>query len=222
MRVIDIRPYGRRIRLCACIALGSATLLLSGCGKDSAEQVTPPAATQEEPSQGHGSKYREELAASEAKDKEVQERKEQDGTTPDSDPVDEGLPYDPSDRAHGIATLLVNEIEYTDEMNLLEDSVFDYLYPEVDKADIEKYTIYYGSGATSEEAVGIEAVDEAAAERVEEGLRYHIAEQSNMFKDYAPEEVKKLNNSVLVRDGKFVFLSVSSHPDEAGKIISMK
>ena len=39
------------------------------------------------------------------------------------------------------------------------------------------------------------------------------------FKDYAPGEMDKLEKAVLVRDGKYVFLSISDDDAKAKEII---
>jgi len=114
---------------------------------------------------------------------------------------------------------LLQEIEYTDTLSEMEPDLMSYLFPDIDSADVSEQLIYLSSGSTAEELAAFEAVDEDAAKRIEEGLLARIESQKESFTDYVAEEVKRLEDAVLVRNGKFVILSVSGEPDKAKEIL---
>lgn len=119
-----------------------------------------------------------------------------------------------------ITERLLTEIAYNDELSQMDASLFDYLYSDVDAENLTEYSIYIGSGATSEEVATFSCTDENAAKATEEALRSHVAEQKEGFEGYIPEEAARLDNAVLIRRGKYVFLSVSGDPEKAKKIIN--
>ena len=118
-----------------------------------------------------------------------------------------------------LSNRLSTEITYTDTLSEMDDSLMDYLYPDIDSADVSEKIIYISSGSTAEEIAAFQAVDEKAAERIEEGLKKRIEQQTESFTDYVPEEVKRLEDAVLVRNGSYVILSVSGDPDKAKDIL---
>ena len=114
---------------------------------------------------------------------------------------------------------LLNEITYTDTLSAMDDSLMDYLYQDIDTADISEKVIYISSGSTAAEIAAFLAVDEEAAKRIEEGLKARIEQQTESFTDYVPEEVKRLEDAVLIRNGSYVVLSVSGDAAKAKDIL---
>ena len=120
--------------------------------------------------------------------------------------------------AAAIADKLFNEIEYKDQLvELSEEKVEGVVGIPKDKFKVAK--VYRGSGATAEEIDCFEAVDEDAAKQIESTLESYIEDLKARFKDYAPGEMDKLEKAVLVRDGKYVFLSISDDDAKAKEII---
>ena len=114
---------------------------------------------------------------------------------------------------------LLTEITYTDTLDEMTPDLMTYLYPDIDPADVVTQIIYISTGSTAEEIAAFEAVDEAAATRILQGLQNRITAQTESFTDYVPEEVKRLNDAVLVQNGLYVILSVSGDPDTAKTIL---
>ena len=107
---------------------------------------------------------------------------------------------------------LKGAVTIKDEQTTPEITV-DQLYG-IDAADVVKAKYYTGT-STAEEIVAIEAKDEDTAVRIKEALDKHIQEQKEIYADYAPEELTKLGNPVLVSKGKYVVLCVSDENDKA-------
>ena len=83
-----------------------------------------------------------------------------------------------------------------------------------------KGVAYEGSGATAEEIIAIECENADDADKAASALNARVAEQIECFTDYVPEELVKLNNAVVIKNGKYAFLSVSNDPDTAKQIIN--
>lgn len=79
----------------------------------------------------------------------------------------------------------------------------------VDAADVEKAAAYVGSGATVDEVSVWEAVDDAGAKNIEQTLADRIEQRIADYADYKPEEVPKLQDAVLVRNGKYVVCCIT-------------
>ncbi len=89
------------------------------------------------------------------------------------------------------------------------------------KKDLYSKAVCYvdASGASAHEIDCFEAVDESKAKDIEEALKTRIENQKTAFKDYVPAEMDKLNNPVLVVDGKYVIMCLSNNNDKAKEII---
>ena len=103
-----------------------------------------------------------------------------------------------------VADRLLNEIKYDDKLAEPESETIDILYPGLPQDKIKTMKVYVSSsGGTAEEIAVFEANDEDTAS----------------FKNYVPEELKRLENAFVIRKGNYVYLSVSADPDKAKSII---
>ncbi len=119
-----------------------------------------------------------------------------------------------------VAERLKNEIKYDDKLAEMEEESMDIVYPTLPKDKIKAMKVYLSSsGGTAEEIACFEAVDEEAAKAVEEELKSRIETQTASFRNYVPEELKRLDKAFVVRNGKYAYLSVSNEPDKAKSII---
>ena len=119
-----------------------------------------------------------------------------------------------------IADRLLNEIKYDDKLAEAEKESIDVIYPGLPKDKIKAMKIYVSSsGGTSEEIAAFEANDEDTAKEIETKLKERVEAQKTSFKNYVPEELKRLENALVIRKGNYVYLSVSGDPDKAKSII---
>ena len=119
-----------------------------------------------------------------------------------------------------IADRLLNEIKYDDKLAEAEKESLDVIYPGLPKDKIKAMKIYVSSsGGTSEEIAAFEANDEDTAKEIEAKLNERVEAQKTSFKNYVPEELKRLENALVIRKGNYVYLSVSGDPDKAKSII---
>ena len=119
-----------------------------------------------------------------------------------------------------VADRLLNEIKYDDKLAEAEKESIDVIYPGLPKDKIKAMKIYVSSsGGTSEEIAAFEADDEETAKEIETKLNERVEAQKTSFKNYVPEELKRLENALVIRKGNYVYLSVSGDPDKAKSII---
>ena len=119
-----------------------------------------------------------------------------------------------------VADRLLNEIKYDDKLAEAEKESIDVIYPGLPKDKIKAMKIYVSSsGGTSEEIAAFEANDEEMAKEIETKLNERVEAQKTSFKNYVPEELKRLENALVIRKGNYVYLSVSGDPDKAKSII---
>ena len=118
-----------------------------------------------------------------------------------------------------VADKLFSEIKYVDALNELDHSMVEKLL-KVKEDLYTKAKIYIGSGgATAEEIACFEAKDESAADEIYAALEQRIEAQKQNFENYQPGEMDKLNDPVLVKQGKYVFMCLSDDNAKAKEII---
>ena len=117
-----------------------------------------------------------------------------------------------------LADKLVSDVSFEDQLSKVDDDTALMLYG-LTADQIASANVYVGSGATAEEVAVIEGVDEDSAKVIEEQVRARVQSQLDDYKDYIPEEVPKLENPVIKKDGNFVILCVSGDNDTAESVI---
>lgn len=117
-----------------------------------------------------------------------------------------------------LADELFNGLEFDDELVSGRDIVFLNQYG-LEEGDIVKQASYFSSNATTEEIAVVECVDEAQAKVVKEAVDARIEDRKDVFADYAPDEVKRLDGAIVKVLGKYVVLCVTADPDGAEAII---
>ena len=117
-----------------------------------------------------------------------------------------------------LAAELLDSGVFTDIMSQPADGVAARLYGFED-ADVTKCIMYTGTGATAEEIFLAEAVDGSAASALEASCGQRVENQKLAFANYAPGEVSKLDDAVIVTSGNYVILVVSSDAAAARSVV---
>ncbi len=113
---------------------------------------------------------------------------------------------------------LLNEIEYKDVLFEVDDNTITEKFG-VDLSQVKSKKVYMSTGATAEEIAVFEASDEDYAATIYDALQERIEVQKGDFADYNPNEMSKLNDSVLEIYGKYVIMCVSDYSDKADELI---
>ena len=118
--------------------------------------------------------------------------------------------FNPND----LANELLTEVDFDDELTLFAGDISK-IY---DMPEVEDYLIYIGSGATAEEIAIITLKNSSDEEDVKAALEKRVEEQKQNFANYVPEEVSRLEKSIIKSNEKYVVLCVSND-NQAEKII---
>ena len=118
--------------------------------------------------------------------------------------------FNPND----LANELLTEVDFDDELTLFAGDISK-IY---DMPEVEDYLIYIGSGATSEEIAIITLKNSSDEEDVKAALEKRVEEQKQNFANYVPEEVSRLEKSIIKSNEKYVVLCLSND-NQAEKII---
>lgn len=115
-----------------------------------------------------------------------------------------------------LVNALLDEISYDEELTEIEtDTIGNYVLLE-DGVDA---VMYMGSGATAESVAVFTADDEESALKQSTNVENYLADQKSAFKDYLPDEAKRIEDAVLVTEGNYVVLCVSGDSEKAQEII---
>lgn len=110
-----------------------------------------------------------------------------------------------------LAFKIKDSVEFSEELYLLDEGIARQLYGVGEDAQCAAWA---GAGATAEELAVFELPDEAAAGTLVSSLRSRNDERIDDYADYLPDEVPKLQNTLLLSSGRYVLLCTA--PDTAG------
>ena len=110
-----------------------------------------------------------------------------------------------------LAFKIKDSVEFSEELYLLDEGIARQLYGVGEDAQCAAWA---GAGATAEELAVFELPDEAAAGTLVSSLRSRNDERIDDYADYLPDEVPKLQNTLLLSNGRYVLLCTA--PDTSG------
>ena len=87
------------------------------------------------------------------------------------------------------------------------------------EADVAECCVYVGNSGTVDEISVWKAVSAAAADTIEEQVRERISTQKDVYADYRPDEIPKLNSAVVSRHGLYIILFVDADAQAAQKAV---
>ena len=116
-----------------------------------------------------------------------------------------------------VAESLRSGVKFDDTLEKLEGDAVGFYY---DIGEGVSAAVYFGSGATAEEIAVFDGGDEAGGAAVEEMVKNHVSEQIESYRNYVPDEVARLEKSVIIKEGRYVFLCVTYDAETARGIIS--
>ena len=101
---------------------------------------------------------------------------------------------------------IIKNIKFEDEMNLTDAETVKRLY-NIDNAILEK--VYLSSGATAEEVAIFEFEDKENAKEAISKVDERIENQKSSYSGYAPKEVKRLEDAILIQKDKYIMFCVT-------------
>lgn len=119
--------------------------------------------------------------------------------------------------ASNITVKILSEIEFPSNVEIKEERREDYY--EVEKDNIDSYSAYIcGSGAYPDELAVFCMKSSADTAAVKDMLEKRVEKQSAAFKDYAPDEMYKIDGNNVVVSGNYVALIICSDNAKATEI----
>ena len=113
---------------------------------------------------------------------------------------------------------LYQELEFRDQLEELNPVVV-YTLLGIDESHVAAQKNYFGSGATAEEVVVLQAVDQEALQQLRFALEARLETQIDIYADYAPEEVSYLRGAVLEEKDVYIILCVAADADAAARLV---
>lgn len=102
---------------------------------------------------------------------------------------------------------LIDALELSSMVEVTADELS--LFFDINETDVSEFSAYIcGSGAVPDEFGIFAANDADAAERIADALNKRAEKQSNMFKDYLPNEMYKFDNYLVEINGNIVTYAV--------------
>lgn len=118
------------------------------------------------------------------------------------------------------AQKLSSELPFAEPLTPLETDVALRLY-EIAPEDVQEAAVYVGTGGASVDEISIwKAPNREAAARIETAVKERVRTQKDVYADYRPEQVPKLDQAVLITQGNTVVLCVSGFSSQAREILS--
>ena len=90
---------------------------------------------------------------------------------------------------------------------------------DLDGESIAEALLYHASGTSKEQIVIIKASDESAAGTMVTALKALVDQWIEADRDYAPQEVPKMEKAVLRQSGVWVVLVIANDADTAAKLV---
>ena len=87
------------------------------------------------------------------------------------------------------------------------------------KEDVTDCCVYVGNSGFVDEVSVWEASGSAAADTIDKQVRERINTQKDVYADYRPDEIPKLNNAVISRHGQFIILFIDADAQAAQKAV---
>ena len=113
----------------------------------------------------------------------------------------------------------IKAAEFKDQLVELDDTILTNIYSSLQLSDIEKYKVYVSAtSAKAEELALFEAKDETSAENILQAVNERIADLKFGFEGYLPEELKVIENAVVIKEGKYVLFAVGQNYEKINEV----
>lgn len=117
--------------------------------------------------------------------------------------------------ANELASKLVLEGVFAEQLTQVSSDITEKRYM-LTENEVEECVAYSGTKAVVDEVVVFKAKD---VDAVKEKVLEHINTQTNSYSSYRPDEVPKLENSVVTVSGDYVIVCISNDSSTAKNII---
>ena len=113
---------------------------------------------------------------------------------------------------------LFTDLDFRDQLEEL-DPLIVYTLLGIDGDHVAAQKNFFSSGATAEEILVFQAVDQEAMHALKKAIEARIEDQKRVYVSYAPEEVIYLKGAVLEERGDYLVYCVAADAVSARKMI---
>lgn len=110
---------------------------------------------------------------------------------------------------------------FSDILSPVEADVAAQFYG-IEPGDIAECSVLCSTGATTEEIGLFKCVSEDAARKVKAAADKRVESQRTAYESYAPKEMPKLDDAIVVQDGVYVFYIVANDASKAREVLKSK
>lgn len=96
------------------------------------------------------------------------------------------------------------------------EDLFAYI-SDMDYSKVDKFFVSYSDEGVADEIAVIALKDASDAQEAEKSLEKHVQDRINVFSQYAPEQVKKAENAITFKNGRYAVLIICDKQDEVKK-----
>ena len=107
---------------------------------------------------------------------------------------------------------------FAEELVLTENDVGCFLYG-LEESDAPEMHYYFSSGAVADEIAILPCADDAALEKVRSECATRLDLQTQLFTEYKPEEVPKLEKALVLQRENTVVLCVATDYEKAQAVL---
>lgn len=119
----------------------------------------------------------------------------------------------------GLANELMSAGIFDEDLESVSDSITAKRLS-ISAGAVEEGISYVGTKAVVDEIVILKATNDQGKESIENGIKSHIETQKKSYQSYAPNEVSKLEDCVVISSGNYEILVVSNDNAQAKKIVN--
>lgn len=113
-----------------------------------------------------------------------------------------------------LSTKLQDSGAFSDLLSPVDIELASTLYG-FEVSDVEKCVVLCSTGATTEEIGLFKCKDEQAAAKVKAAAEERVKSQRAAYESYAPAEMPKLDDAIVMSDGVYVFYVVAENASKA-------
>ena len=115
-----------------------------------------------------------------------------------------------------IGEAIVSKVSFQKELTLVDQEVIkNYITLEEGVSAL----MWMSDGSTAEEVIVFEVPNEEVGNVQMENAQMYLSDQKSSFEDYIPEEAKRIDDAVMMRDADKIIVCVSEDSTQAAQMI---
>lgn len=118
-----------------------------------------------------------------------------------------------------VAKSIIDELNI-EQMSEVDADTIEFMYDNLEVDDLLGYCVYScGTASSFDEIVLIKVKDDDQGKKVYDIIKERKNDRYSVYKDYSPLQADKIERSIVVQDGQYVYWLACNNPEDAQKII---